>query len=133
VQGDATAFGPDVRVYAYIDYIAWLMSCESNWLPERIKQFLIKGMREWAVWASKWGDGLEEYGLGGRGIITMPTSLLEAKHIEAFKLTKNARMELEDRFDASAELLGLPESGGELVRRFLEHGFIEAWQNPMSQ
>ena len=48
VSGDI--MGPTVQVYDYIDYILWLLSDASNWMPSHIKEILIEGMKEWAVW-----------------------------------------------------------------------------------
>jgi hypothetical protein len=50
VQGNAVSSGPPVLYYSHIDYLAWLLSDESLWLPSEIRAFLTKGMAEWDVW-----------------------------------------------------------------------------------
>jgi hypothetical protein len=34
-----------------IDIVVWLLSAESDWLPQRIREFLIEGARQYAGWA----------------------------------------------------------------------------------
>jgi len=55
VQGNYVANGPLVMYYRHIDYVAWLLSDESTWLPNRIRDELTRRMAEWG--ACPWDEG----------------------------------------------------------------------------
>lgn len=128
VQGDAVRFGPPVKYYAVIDYIAWLLSIKSSWMPQQIRQFLLVGLKEWAVWDSDWGYKIETMGVKlYRDYGALSRSLYRVDSIERFKLTKTAKRDLESRLEISSHLLGLPESGSALAQIFFDNEFIPAW------
>lgn len=127
VQGDL--MGPRVKFYENIDYIAWLLSARSWWLPLDIRNYLLQGMKEWAVWPSSW-VWRDEYNLG---LDDCPSSdmfldeLLDCQDLGHYEPSASALRDLEARLAFSAKLLRLVETGDELATRFLTAGFIEAW------
>ncbi|HJV21349.1 MAG TPA: toll/interleukin-1 receptor domain-containing protein [Holophagaceae bacterium] len=50
VQGQI--FGPECRYYSHFDYLIWLLSSGSKWLPAEYRDLLTRGMADWAVWPS---------------------------------------------------------------------------------
>lgn len=124
VQGDAVRFGPPVRFYATIDYVAWFLSTASSWLPEKVHAFLLEGLKRWAMWL--WYGHESEYAnYTGAGALSkeMMARLGKSRRI----LGKRALQDLQSRLAASAHNVNLPESAAELASRFLDCGFIEAW------
>ncbi len=50
VQGEM--FGPTSKCFEHFDYVIWFLSHDSSWLPDKSREFIIEGVREWAVWFS---------------------------------------------------------------------------------
>ena len=48
VQGQI--FGPQCKYYDHFDYLIWILSSQSRWLPEAHRNLLTQGMADWAVW-----------------------------------------------------------------------------------
>lgn len=128
VQG--VLFGPSCKLYPTFDYVVWLLSTASAWMPQRVREFLIAGMKEWAVWY--WTESLEslEYDLGvetypGRG--EFASALFSRKFRTSGGVRGAARTDLLERIRVSVNLLGLPDPAEVLAQRFLSEGFIEAF------
>lgn len=127
VQGYAVASGPPVKYYSTIDYLAWLLSSESEWLGPKIREFLTEGMASWGVWIWDGHDrSAEELGYetdrdfaGKFGDIVS-----DAKSIDTLQITSEAHRDLFQRLDFSTKLLGLPESADELVSRVTAADFL---------
>lgn len=129
VQGSNVINGPQVSYYEKVEYIAWLLSDESRWLPDPIRDFLIRGMAEWAVWTWHEHDGaLASFGFKpAPSTGALSAALFAARAYETFRFTSTARADLDHRMSFSTDLLKLPESGQTLARRFIEAGFVEAF------
>lgn len=128
VQG--VMFGPPCKLYPCFDYVVWLLSTASAWMPQRVRDFLITGMKEWGVWY--WTESLEslEYDLGlegypGRG--EFGNALFHRKFRSSGGVRGAARADLLERIRVSVNLLGLPDPAEVLAERFLSEGFIEAF------
>lgn len=128
VQG--VLFGPSCKLYSTFDYVVWLLSTASAWMPQRVREFLITGMREWAMWY--WTESLEslEYDLGlecypGRGEFF--NALFHRKFRSSGGVRGAARADLLKRIRVSVDLLGLPDPCEVLAQRFLSEGFVEAY------
>jgi hypothetical protein len=129
VQGHAVMNGPPVKFYEHADYVAWLLSDDSQWLPERIRAFLTSGMAQWAVWPWHRSARTErEFGFQPAPYTgKLFDALYRARRLETFKLGRDARKDLEHRLGFSGQLLKLPESGEELADRFLTARFIDGF------
>ncbi|MFG1815794.1 toll/interleukin-1 receptor domain-containing protein [Kribbella sp. NPDC049174] len=128
VQGNYVANGPPVMYYSHIDYVAWLLSDESRWLPARIRDMLTRGMAEWGVWIWDTRDRRAQEQFGFEMIEcsgSFGKSLAEATSQLDFRPTRNVRVDLEHRLHFSSQLLGLPESGEELAARVLDARFLD--------
>lgn len=132
VQGDAVSSGPPVLYYSHFDYLAWLLSDTSLWLPSEIRAFLTKGMAEWGVWIWDTRDpraerdfGLEREEFSG----AFGEALNRARELRTFRPTAKVRRDLVHRLNFSARLLQLPETGEDLATRVLAPDFLDAYFN----
>ena len=126
VQGHI--MGPDVKVFDTIDYFVWFLSDESSWLPEKVKNFLLQGMKEWSLWTWSEYDNHSDF-LGNFDTGKLYKALTKAKSLKDFKLTRPAMKDIESRFKYSIEILNLPENEKDLRERFLESKAIEEYFN----
>lgn len=127
VQGNYVANGPPVLYYSHIDYAAWLLSTESLWLPEIIRETLRRGMAEWGVWP--WGSrerrAIEDFGFQDQPFTgALENELLDAASFESFTPSPESRRDAEHRLNFSAKLLDLPEDGVTLADRLLAPEFL---------
>lgn len=131
IQGDLG--GPDPKLFETIDYIFWLLSSDSSWLPERIRTTLIEGTRDWAVWYwDKRPSSIEEeFGIevhAGRGQLFEEIAGRRSEQTgEALQLSVDAINDIEGRAQSSIVMLGLPEPPRTLAERFIRAGHIEAF------
>jgi hypothetical protein len=121
VQGEL--HGPPVRYYEQIDYFFWLLSERSEWLPEYVRDTLIRGFCEWHVWlhravAFEKEDPAEP----------LIAAVLSAKEQDRpLEMTPAAWDALVASAGASADLLGLPEDGQTLAERLSATGALDAY------
>ena len=100
----------------FTDYIVWLLSAGSAWLPDRVSTVLIEGMREWAAWDQDlshedvWDPIVagEIYGRARRSV----------------RWTGNLRQRLEGVVNRSLSRLGVQDSASEIAKRFIDLDFI---------
>jgi hypothetical protein len=127
IQGEL--MGPPVKVYETIDYVVWFLSDESSWMPKKVQQFLLEGLKNWAVWP--WFKNIpSDYDFGFKhnpSTGSLFHALTRAKKFTTFKLTKRCVTDIETRFDYTVNLFGLKQTADILAQRFIEAGFIEAW------
>jgi hypothetical protein len=116
-------FGPTTSPYEDADHLFWLLSKKSQWLPGKIRRFLLDGVANWSRWL--WGT------LGSEKGGEWPTCGLLAEKIRTmtrsssgFKLTKKLEDDLDNRIIRSVEFLGLPESPNKLKQAFLSFDVI---------
>ena len=129
VQGNSTVNGPPVMYYSHIDYAVWLLSDDSKWLPDKIRETLTRGIAEWGVWP--WHPqerrainfGFDPQPFTGAFIRT----LYEAPTRPPLHLGSDALKDIEHRLTFSASLLRISESGQEICGRLLNGDFIELY------
>ena len=123
VQGDV--MGPDVRVYDYVDYLAWFLSEASSWLPREVRDVLRSGMASWGVWL--WREHERAY----EGFVPSPSTGHFAKQLERaktrpdFQPDSEALADIRHRLAFSSALLNLPESGDALANCILETDVLD--------
>ena len=115
--------GPCPKKHETIDYIVWLLSSQSNWLPNVIRQFLLAGMAELAAW--KWSkyegrDSLDyaEYG-------QLFEEMISSKKYGQFEMSNSARNDLFKRLHMSIKQLEIHESAEEIADLFNKYNFIK--------
>jgi hypothetical protein len=130
VQGYSVANGPPVMYYSHIDYVAWLLSNESKWLPASIRDFLTRGMAGWGVWPwySTERRAIEDFGFEP-GFFTgaFAAALDGFRTRSAFRPSTDALQDLEHRLAFSSSLLHLSENGAELSARMLDSDFLDIY------
>lgn len=102
VQGDMGA--PPCKAYPTMEYLVWLLSRKSTWLPERIRALLTRGMAGWAkwLWFESFHDGETEQGLAPYpGMGALSDAIFAEEKSGAFLLTKAARSDLTRRIQTS--------------------------------
>jgi hypothetical protein len=119
-------FGPQVSPYYGIDHAVWLLSRVSAWLPENIRQYLLKGMKDWISW--QWGRLASSSDRGGDwasngALLDLIYKCLEKRR--PFKWTKKAEDDARNRLRRCIDDLSLPESLEELFDLFVQHRFPE--------
>jgi hypothetical protein len=132
---DAVGTAPEVRFYETIDYIAWFLSDQSSWMPEKIREFLLSGLVYWPQW-EWWDDGSPDYNFGFKrnsNTGTLAISLARCRKASSFKLSKSSRNDLLTRLEFSITLLGLPETASEISKRFIDRGFIQGSMERMAR
>lgn len=124
VQGELG--GPPCKLYETIDYIFWVLSDASRWMPDRIRQILADGFKEWTTWSwDRYPASYEEFGLEAYPFMgELQRAVFESKR-SALKPTKKVLADIAARADGSVQLLGLPERPEVLAQRFLDAQFIE--------
>lgn len=118
-------FGPRPSPHEHADHLFWLLSVRSEWLPARVRNFLLHGHARWGVWV--WG----EYTQGGGKNRQWSTSgrlfdaLGKLKGVtKPLKWTRDMSDDLLRRANETCEKLGLPDAPGELVSRFHHYGIV---------
>ncbi len=128
VQGELN--GPPCRIYEYMDYAVWLLSAQGDsWLPQRVRAYLLEGMKQWPVWP--WYDRFredKEFGVSEYpGMGALCRALMEGTIVSGRELAEPEHADLLQRIMASCALLDLPESAEVLTERFVREGFIDAY------
>jgi hypothetical protein len=127
VQGDI--FGPSPNVYDHFEYLIWLLTKDSSWLPEKIRNYLIEGFRDWNVWLwftipkrhphdikrSKFTGKLQEQ------------MFKTADSDKNFAITQSAIKDLKERVAWSLQILEINDDIDSLIEKFLSSGFIESY------
>lgn len=128
VQGNGGGLGPSISAFETVDYLVWLLSRDSQWLPNAHRAYLLEGMKQWAVWPW-WGQtNASDYNGGQAGALCrLLMDTADKKGVKSFKLSPEASIDLKDRIDHSRVLLGLSDSTDELVSFFLEERIPQSW------
>jgi hypothetical protein len=132
VQGNGAGVGPVVKAFDIFEYLLWLLSDQSKWLPETHRSYLLQGMKNWGVWL--------QYGEQPRNEAFKPIpetgkfseqifKALEDGSWRKFSLNNDSLTDLRHRISFARELLQLPESADDLMEMFLETDCIRLWFN----
>lgn len=128
--GYGVSFGPSARYYESPEYIAWLLSDSSRFLPAAIRSGLTSGMAELTSWP--WNERelnpLDEFGYDraacdGR----LWDALMAVDSFEDFKPGAEGIADAVHRMSFAARLLGRPESGEQLAERLLSAEFLRLY------
>lgn len=119
VQGEIG--GPEVKLHETFEYLIWFLSCKSDWMPKKVHEFLLDGLKEWNVWSRPSSDIV--FGVAD----TFLHSLYKAKSIKTFKLGKKTKTSLLEWIKHSLIELDLTDDPSYILDRFIEKGFIESY------
>ena len=115
-----------MRAYNHFDYVIWFLSKQSSWLPSKHREFLVQGMKRWAVWLDYQNSENPAFvRIAETGQLS--ETMFAARSAKVFRLTTGAKRDLLNRTEAACALLVLPETAKELMDAFIHAGFIQAW------
>lgn len=116
-------FGPTVSPFYDADHAFWLLSSSSQWLPEKIHEVLIAGLKKSRSWT--WGylssDKGGEWAESGK----LCEHLFDVIEGQKFKWSPQLENDLYNRVALSIDKLSLPESVDEICARFKSSKFSE--------
>jgi hypothetical protein len=117
VQGEM--FGASPKYYSTFEYFIWLLSSSSLWLPNSIRENLLKGMMNWGIWLT---DYPEKY--SGK-LPYHVNKILDLKSSEQFRYSAKIKISLFNLIkDCSHELL-INDAPEALLEKLISSRFIE--------
>ena len=108
--------------YEDADHVFWLLSEESAWLPSRIREFLKRGMAEWAVW--HW-DSVRDTSWPQMGALLKQMWKAVERPNKVFRWTAAAEEDLLHRVQHTVVTLKLTDSVGDICAQFREEAIAE--------
>ena len=130
VQGNSVSNGPPVKYYEIIDYAAWLLSEQSQWLPAHVRDVLTRGTAGWGVRTWNQHNHAVERNFGFQAepyTGAFEEEIWDAESFESFRPSRNALQDIEHRLAFSVWLLRLPEGESDLVERMLSAAFLGSY------
>lgn len=119
VQGELN--GPPVSFYEAADYLFWLLSDASNWLPVDFRRTLTEGMARWGTWLHR-AVAFEREDVAEPLMEAMFTVRERKEPVILSEAAENSAVALATE---ASRLLDLPEDGPELAARLRASGAIE--------
>lgn len=116
VQGEL--MGLPVKLFETFEYLAWLLSDRSQWLPPDLRGLLLEGMKEWTVWPWMPKDRKPAF---------FHQLYTAAEEERPFTWSDTVEQDLVFALTAARRILALPETVPELVARFIASGCIESY------
>jgi hypothetical protein len=104
------------KQFADTDYLFWLLSSDSDWMPIRIKEVLLTGMKSWAVWDN---DILQRD--------VWPRKLTDALYRERLgrpAWTRTQRELLEEAVQRAFARLGIQADAAPVAEAFIARDFV---------
>ena len=107
------------------DYLFWLLSDDSAWLPEKIRNVLLQGMKEWWGWHSELGRGdIWDIKLGEE---------IYCRKSRPMRWTRLYKSYLEADVARSFDKLGIILPAAPVAKAFMEHDFSGAFDKIQKQ
>ena len=131
VQGGL--FGPSPKVYDHFEYLVWFLSNDSLWLPEKIRDFLIEGFRDWNVWTwdfipNHHPQNIKESKSTG---LLLHQIFQTAEDGSSFTISRSSLEDLRERISWSLQILEIHDDINGLIDKFISGGFIESFIKEM--
>lgn len=104
------------RSHSTFDCLTWLLADQSQWMPSRIKEPLLEGIRARGLWLSDLDDMQSP----------LPAGIFKHGR-KGFKVTRGIRTGTESLFAEALDRLGFIEPAAAIADRFFEMGFVDAW------
>lgn len=103
--------------YTTFDTLVWLLSNNSLWLTERIRAFLIQGIKETDNWIRE----------GAYGGLSHLQDALWTKSRNQFRLTSTLRKELVMMVEESCVNLDIKENTELIASKIIDHNFFDSY------
>jgi hypothetical protein len=114
-------FAPKVEGFEPFEYVVWLLSDHSTWLPENVREVLISGTIDWPGWMNgkRFVDSYD-----GKGLFH---ALLHTRSPRTFKFTKHIRASLDSLVEEALRALGLQADVGTISDAFIRAGYVKGY------
>jgi hypothetical protein len=124
IQGEM--FAPKATRYEIFEYIVWLLSNESGWLPVKHRECLISGAIDWPVWPGASGDGYSDDN-------EFLNRLNKAKSLKSFRFTKQVRAGLQEMIATALGVLQIGDDPRQIANEFIERRFVEGYYKMLEE
>ena len=107
------------QAHRLTDYLFWLLAVDSDWMPARVRNTLIIGMRDWAAWTNdlthgdSWNSEL--------------THAIYAARRGPFRWTRGLRESLAESAAQTVRKLGLADDPKRVAEAFIEWDFVSGF------
>ena len=105
------------KMFSAFECLAWLLSEESNWLPSRLHETLLSGMRNKTYW---WTTDVFRSS-------NHFSKCLRTRSKSRFNLTRNIKSDIEKMFAAALGTLEIQEEPATIAKRFIDGDFIDGY------
>lgn len=112
-------FSPKIGFSSLFEYLVWLLTEHSHWLPAKYRDVLLLGMRS----CSWWSVSSQEYDTGNDFL----ERLFAARSAKSFRFTKRCKAALGEMIGTALDQLQCESSIDRVVSQFIELGFVEAY------
>ena len=116
-------FGPNVAYHEDPDHAFWLLSRANLWIPDKIHDVLLDGMRRWIT--GLWGPLREDKDGEWKSFGALSNALYEAIDGKAFRWSDDVKDDVFNRIQLSVERMSLPDTVDKIFEGFLKWRFVE--------
>jgi hypothetical protein len=109
-------FSPKVQSFEKFEYLVWLLSTNSRWLPARHREVLIDGMAEWALWP-----------FDTQGTNAFLDALFRSQTIKTFQFSNRVKRALEGMIEDALNNLHVKDSSSRLLDEFISRKIVERY------
>ena len=102
------------ELFSAFECLAWLLSEESNWMPDRLREKLLNGMHNKTYWWT-----LDVFHSSNHF-----SECLMKRSRSRFKITRTIKADIEEMFAAALEKLEIQENHAIVATRFIDGDFI---------
>ncbi|HEY4941017.1 MAG TPA: toll/interleukin-1 receptor domain-containing protein [Rhizomicrobium sp.] len=110
------------NVYDALPCLLWLLSSDSNWMPNGLRETLTRGFRHRTHW---WISNLPLEDDAIQRALYGPRS--------RFAYTRSLRVALRNQIDGALHELSLEDGPDQLVAKFIEGGFLEGYHEEQTR
>jgi hypothetical protein len=106
------------HLFSSFECLAWLLSDNANWMPQRLRDTLLEGMRNWA------------YGGWPNDVIKFENAFSAALLPRArskFKFTRKIRSAIIESFAIALQKLRIQQNPATIAERFMDRAFIDGF------
>ena len=105
------------ELFSAFECLAWLLSDESNWMPSRLRETLLNGMRnDTFLWPRDVFDYSNHFSEG-----------LQTRSRSKFKITRTIKADIEKMFAIALDVLVVPGDPATVAKRFIDGDFIDGY------
>ncbi len=112
-------------VFDSFDYLVWLLSDSSGWVPSKAREFLLDGFHEWEIWSQlrivpRYGESEE------RNLSFYMAMSSQSKSKEVFSLTPKAKVNLLSRIAYALRIMEISSDPKKISEQLVAQGYLES-------